>query len=434
MHMRAKPMLLLFLLLVLICGAVSAQEDVVIDFYFPSATANDAQGIFQRYADMFQADNPGITVNPVFTGSYTDTRTTILTELQGGGAGPDVAVMLSIDLFSFAEEGYIVPAQGFIDGMEDGQAYVDDFFPALMSNGLDEEGKVWTLPFQRSTPILYYNADLLAEAGFDSPPINNAELVEIAQALTTDDRDGLLVPVAGGFPIWMYQSFAIAFGHNIVGDDPTQVYFNTPEAVAAVEFVRSLGTDLGVGPAGGAAWGDTPTAFLAGQAAMIYHTTGNLTRILRDADFEVGVWYLPSGPAGDDGTGYGSPTGGGNLYIFDDGSKSEAELDAIWKWVMFLASPEIQADWGATTGYIASNATAWDTEPLASLSEEYPHYQVARDQLQYAQKEFSSYATITIQGIINGTLQRILTGEAEDAQTAMDEAQAQIDGILADYR
>jgi len=299
---------------------------------------------------------------------------------------------------------------------------------------MDENGSLWTIPFQRSTPILYYNADLLAAAGYDSPPANNAELVEIAQALDTDERDGLLVPVAGGFPIWMYQSFAIAYGRNIVSDDPTQVFFNTPEAVAAVEFVRSLGTDLAVGPAGGAAWGDTPTAFLAEQAAMIYHTTGNLTRILNDADFEVGVWYLPSGPAGEDGTGYGAPTGGGNLYIFDDGSKSQAELDAIWQWVMFLSSPEIQADWGATTGYIASTASAWETEPLASLAAEFPQYLVARDQLAYVQKEFSSYATITIQGIINGALESILTGEAADAQTAMDAAQAQIDGILAEYR
>ena len=429
-----KTAILLALILLLFGGIAQAQDEIVIDFYFPSATANDAEGIFQRYADMFEADNPGISVNPVFTGSYTDTRNTILTELQGGGAGPDVAVMLSIDLYSFAEEGYIVPAQGFIDSMHDGDMYAGDFFPALMANSTDAEGNIWSIPFQRSTPILYYNADMLAEAGYDNPPTNNAELVEIAQALTTDDRHGLLVPVAGGFPIWMYQSFAIAYGQNIVSDDPAEVLFNTPEAVAAVEFVRSLGTDLGVGPAGGAAWGDTPVAFLAGQAAMIYHTTGNLTRILNGADFEVGVWYLPSGPAGDDGAGYGAPTGGGNLYIFDDGSKSDAELDAIWNWVTFLSSPEIQADWGATTGYIASNASAWETEPLASLAMEHPQYLVARDQLQHVGKEFSSYATITIQGIINGALESILTGESQDAQAAMDAAQAQIDGILADYR
>ena len=118
---------------------------------------------------------------------------------------------------------------------------------------------------------------LLAEAGYDSPPTNNAELVEIAQALTTDDRDGLLVPVAGGFPIWMYQSFAIAYGREY-RERPTRPRFisirrrQSPRLNSCVR----LGTDLGVGTRGGAAWGDTPVAFLAGQAAMIYHTTGNL--------------------------------------------------------------------------------------------------------------------------------------------------------------
>ncbi len=430
--LRSFVLLLMFTLLLSL--SMAQDEEIVIDFYFPSATANDAEGIFQRYADMFQEQYPNVTINPVFSGSYTDTRNTILTEIQGGGAGPDVAVMLATDLYSFAEDGYIIPVQPFVNAMEMGEEYVRDFWQALLANSTDEDGNLWSIPFQRSTPILYYNADLLAEAGFDSPPTNNAELVEIAQALTTDERDGIQIPVAGGFPIWMYQSFAIAYGQNIVNDDPTQVMFNTPEAVEAVEFLRSIGTDLGVGPAGGSAWGDTPVAFLAGQTAMMYHTTGNLTRVLNDADFEVGVWYLPSGPAGEDGTGYGTPTGGGNLYIFADDSRSEAETEAIWNWVMFLSSAEVQSDWGATTGYIASTVSAWEIDPLASLAEEYPQYLIARDQLEYAEKEYTSYGAITIQGIINGTLESILTGAEEDAQAAMDEAQAQIDSILAEYR
>lgn len=426
--------LFVIFLAVISSGLLHAQDEMIeIDFYFPSATANDSEAIFQRYADTFMEQNPDIHINVVYTGSYTDTRNTIQTELQGGGAGPDVAVMLSTDLYSFAEEGSIIPIQPFIDAMEDGESYVADFFPALLMNSTDEDGNIWSIPFQRSTPILFYNADLLAEAGYTEAPKNNEELVEIATALTTDDRWGLLVPTAGGFPIWMYQSFAIAYGANIVGDDPTQVYFNTPEGVEALEFLTSLGTDLAVGPTGGSAWGDTPTAFLAGQAAMIYHTTGNLTNILNNAEFEVGVGYLPSGPAGEDATGFGAPTGGGNLYIFDDGSKSEAELDAAWKWVMYLSSAEVQSDWGATTGYIASTTSAWETEPLKSLAEEYPQYGIARDQLSFAGKEFSAYGAITIQGIINNTLDSVITAQNTDAAAALEEAQTQIDSILAEY-
>ena len=81
---KQKRLWLATICLLLICGGVfQAQDDIVIDFYFPSATANDAEGIFQRYAEMFQEENPGVSINPVFTGSYTDTRNTILTRIAG---------------------------------------------------------------------------------------------------------------------------------------------------------------------------------------------------------------------------------------------------------------------------------------------------------------------------------------------------------------
>ncbi len=105
------------------------------------------------------AANPDIQVNPTYTGSYTQTRDTINTELQGGGAGLTVAVMLTTDLYSFVEEGYVLPAQDFIDKMDDGKVF-DDFFPALMLNSTDTDGKIWSIPFQRSTPIMYYNKDI----------------------------------------------------------------------------------------------------------------------------------------------------------------------------------------------------------------------------------------------------------------------------------
>jgi sn-glycerol 3-phosphate transport system substrate-binding protein len=302
---------------------------------------------------------------------------------------------------------------------------------------VDEEGVYWSIPFQRSTPVLYYNVDMLAEAGFTEAPKNNEELLEMAMALTTEDRYGLLIPVQGTFPIWMVESFVDAYGQPFSDPaDPTTVYLDTPETLAALTYISELGTVHNVMPAGGSAWGDTPTAFLAGQAAMIYHTTGSLTNILNNATFEVGVAFTPSGPAGEDGTGYGTPTGGGNLYIFNDGSKSEEELAAAWAWVEYLSSPEVQADWGAASGYVAARMSSWELEPLASLVAEKPQYAVARDQLEIADREFASYRTIDAQGIINLTLSNILSGTVslEDAPAALSEGQAQIDALLEEYK
>ena len=436
--LRVLMLVLVFVVMAVAPAFAQDDETIVVDFYWASAVEGDLPAIFERYAVQFEEANPGIDINPVYTGSYNQTRDTILAE--GDEPIVDVAVMLAIDLFSFIEDSDIVPVSPYINGLENGLEWYNDFFPAFWANSIDEQGLVWSVPFQRSTPIMFYNADLFASAGVEVP-VNNEELIAAAQALQTADRAGLLVPVQGVFPSWMYQSFAAAYGAPIVDNDPTQVYFDTEGGLAALEFLTKLGMSVedggfGVGPMGGSAWGETPTAFTSGQAAMIYHTTGSLTSILANADFEVGVAYLPSGPAGEDGTGYGTPTGGGNLYMFNDGSKTEEQLQASWAWIEFLSSPEIQADWGAATGYIAARESAWELDPLASLVEEFPQYTVARDHLQFAVKEFSAYRTIDIQNIINFELSTVISGEVplENAAAVLSDAQSQIDDLLEEYR
>ncbi|MCB9451058.1 MAG: ABC transporter substrate-binding protein [Anaerolineaceae bacterium] len=426
---------LVCLLLSVVPAALAQDNAITLDFYFPTAADGPASQVFQGYADQFHELYPNITVNPVYTGSYTQTRDTIQTEVNAGDVIVDVAVMLATDLYSFVEEESVVPAQDFIDQMDDADAYVSDFFPAFMANGTDEMGVIWSIPFQRSIPVMYYNADLLEAEGI-AVPTNNEELLAAAQALTTPDRWGLEVAVAGNFPIWLYQSFAAAYGQPLTEADPTVVYFNTPESLAGLEFLTKLGTEYGVGPVGGSVWGDTPTDFTSGHAAMIYHTIGSLTSILQNADFTVGVAPMPSGPAGMgiDGTGYGAPTGGGNLYIF--ASSTPEEQEAAWLWVQFLSSPEIQSDWGANFGYIAARQSAWDLEPLKSLAAEHPQYLQSVDAMQYAVGEFAAYRSIDIQNIINVALSGVISGATpiEDTASVLATAQEQIDSLLADYK
>ncbi|MFN8528609.1 MAG: ABC transporter substrate-binding protein [Anaerolineae bacterium] len=433
-----RKLMVLMALLLLTSMGVMAQDGLVVDFYYPTAVDAPVNQIIQGYADAFHELHPDITINPVYTGSYTQTRDTITTEIGGGGAGPDVAVMLTTDLYSFIEEGMVVPAQQFIDTMDDSAAFVDDFFPSLLVNSKDETGTIWSVPFQRSTPIMYYNADMLREAGFDAPPVNRDELLQMAQALTlpNGERWGLLVPYAGGFPIWMFQVFAIGNGRNITGETPNIVYLNDPQVIDALTFATELGTTYAVGPLGGSVWGDTVPAFLNGQAAMIFHTTGSMTNILTNATFDVGAAFIPAGLPNDEGTGYGVPTGGGNMYIFNPAGqeRSPEELDAAWQWVQYLASPEVQSNWGAATGYIAARQSAWELDPLMSLAQDHPQYITARDQLQYAAAEFTSYRAIDTQNIINAALSGVISGAETDAAAAMASAQEQIDALLAEYQ
>jgi sn-glycerol 3-phosphate transport system substrate-binding protein len=423
-----RLMLLSLALLLLAVMPAAAQDTITLDFYFPEATANNAQAIFEEYAALFTEQNPGIEINVVYQGSYTDLRNITQTQLAAG-EGPDVAVMLATDLLSFIEAGTIVPAQSFIDAMDDGAAYTDDFFDAFLLNAVDETGTIWAVPFQRSTPLLYYNADLFAEAGIEAAPRNRDELVEVAQALTTEERWGLWFP-SEGFPIWLFSAFQIGGGEPLVAERFDQVFFNTTATAEGLDYLLALSGEYGVMPEGALSWNDGPTIFTSGQAAMLAHTTGSLTRILNEATFEVGAAFLPFGAPGEDGTGYGAPTGGGNLYIFANSTPEEQA--AAWAWVEFLSSPDIQADWTARTGYIAARESAWETETLTALVEERPQYAIARDQLAYAGKEFTAFRSIDIQNIINTTLGSIISGEVTDIAPALEAAQAQIDSLLAE--
>lgn len=431
--LRAKIIALIALSALLSFSAISQEQDVItIDFFYPSATDDSVVELFERYAEQFHEANPDVRVNLTYAGGYDDITAAAQNALENGTPGPDVGVLLVVDLFDFIEDGAILPAQDFIDAMENGDDYLADFFPAFMENSIDGEGTVWTIPFQRSTPILFYNRDMFRDVGLDpdQPPRNREELIDYGEALLEEVDTPFLVPSAG-FPYWFFQSFAIAHGQNVVGQDPTEVYFNAPEVIEAAEFFRDLGRVHGIAPEESVSFVDAIEEFLDENAGMIYHTTGNLTFVRQNADFQVGVGFLPSGPANEEGEGYGAPTGGGNLYIFS--TTTPAEREAAWRWVQFLTSPEIQADWTVNTGYIAARQSTWETETLQDLVERFPEYSVARAQLAFAGKELTAFEGIRIRSIFNDALARIFAGEV-DAQEALNAAQAEADAILEEYR
>ncbi len=100
-------------------------------------------------------------------------------------------------------------------------AYVDDFLPAFLANSY-YDGQLWSIPFQRSAVVMYYNVDMFAKAGLE-PPTSWRVWAEAAQALTVQDGDttnwGL--HFSSDWPYWLFQPLAIGAGHNILDDDCT---------------------------------------------------------------------------------------------------------------------------------------------------------------------------------------------------------------------
>ena len=311
---------------------------------------------------------------------------------------------------------------------EEGKKYIDDFLKGFMEDSY-VNGKIYSIPFQRSTMVLYYNKDIFKEAGLDpeKAPSTWEEMVEIAQKVTNDKRKGVGIALNSGSAQWAFTGFALqnsSDGKNLMSEDGKQVFFNTPENVEALQFWIDLQKKYKVMAEGIVQWTDLPTQFLAGEVVMIYHTTGNLTNIAKNAKFNYGVAFLPAHKR------KGAPTGGGNFYI--SSGISEERQKAAWKFIKFATSPERAAQWSVDTGYVATRNSSFATETMKKYYEERPQAKVAFEQLQFAKPELTTYNAAEIWRILNDNIQSAITGE-KTAKEALDNAQKEATEILKDF-
>ena len=389
--------------------------------YYPIAVGGALTEVVDGMVADFEAANPDIKVNAIYSGNYDDTRVRALSALASGEPA-QLAVMFSIDAYDLIEQDLIVPFED-IEGVD--AAWLDSFYPALMANSRIE-GKTWGIPFQRSTIVAYYNKDMFREAGLDpeAPPATWDEMVSMGKQLTKDGIWGIMIP-STGYPYWMFQALATQNGKELMSDDGLTTYFDDPAVVEALEFWKSLSTEEAIMPEGTVEWGTLRQAFLEGQTAMMWHSTGNLTAVKDEASFDFGVAELPANVRP------GSPTGGGNFYIFKD--TTDEERAAALKLIKFMTAPEQAAEWSIATGYMGVSPAAYDTEALKAYTEEFPPALVARDQLESAVAEFSTFETARVREGLNNAVQAALTGSTPPAD-ALSEAQAAAERLLRPYQ
>lgn len=429
--MRRRTALRTTLAAGILCAASAsawAQQAVQVPFYFPVAVGGPITKIIDGYAREFNKAHPKIKVKPIYAGSYQDTTVKALTAVKAG-TPPVASVLLSTDTFTFIDANAIVPIDNFVKTSAD-KAWLNSFYKAFMLNG-KVNGKTWGVPFQRSTVVMYWNKDLFKKAGLNpnKAPNNWKELVAAAKKLTKKDASGRItqygvqVP-SSGFPYWLYQGFSTQSGSILANKKGNKVAFNTPEAIEALQFWVDLSRKHQVHPKGVVEWGTTPKDFLQGKSAIIWTTTGNLTNITKNAKFPFGVAMLPSNKR------RGTPTGGGNFYIFKD--TSAAQQQAAFTFIKWLTQPERAARWGRDTGYVAVSQAAWNTPEMKKYVAKNPSYAVARDQLKYAVAEFSTHDNQRVTKVLNDALQAALTGKQTPA-AALKAAQAKADRILRRY-
>jgi sn-glycerol 3-phosphate transport system substrate-binding protein len=402
-----------------------ARAATEITFYYPIAVAGPVAKSMNRLVADFERGHPGIKVTPTYTGTYKESLAKALTAHKSGHP-PDLAVLFAVDIYTLIDANAIVP----FDDLQPDRAWLDTFYPAFMANSR-AAGKTWGIPFQRSTILLYWNKRLFREAGLDPerPPKDWSEMSRYARQLTHRDdggkvvRWGLQIP-SSGFPYWLFQGLATANGGSLMNASGTRTSFDQPEVVDALKYWVQLARDGGH-PPGVVEWGATPQQFADGKVAMIWTTSGNFRDLREKVGADLGVAMLPAN------TQSGSPTGGGNFYIFRKSAPDKQK--AALEFVRWMASPERTAQWSIDSGYIAVSPKAWETPAMKAHLAQFPQAAVARDQLPHAVAELSTHENQRVTRTLNAGLAAALNG-TKTPQQAMRDAQAEAMRILLPYQ
>jgi sn-glycerol 3-phosphate transport system substrate-binding protein len=421
--------LLCGLVLAVVLGGTAALAAVELNMYYPVAVGGPITKVIDDMIAEFEKANPDIKVKAVYAGNYDDTRVKALAALKANQP-VQLSVLFSIDLFELIDQDAIIPFDEVATTAEDKQ-WLSSFYPSLMQNS-KAKGKIWGIPFQRSTIVMYHNKEAFKEAGLDpnKPPATWQEMAEMAQKLTKKDasgnvtRWGVHIP-STGYPYWMFQALCIQNGLELMNPDGNLTYFDKPEVVEALQYWRDLAVKHKSMPEGTIDWGTLRQKFLEGATAIMWHTTGNLTAVREGAKFDFGVSMLPASKR------RGSPTGGGNFYLFKKASKAEQE--AALKFIKFMTAPELTARWSIATGYVATRADAYETQTLKKYVSEFPAAAVARDQFQYSVAELAVHENARVKKFLDDAIQSVLTG-AKPPKEALDAAQQQAERVLKPYR
>lgn len=422
-------MLRLLCLAVLLTAPLSAARAIEVTMYYPVSAGGPIAQTYEALAATFSREHPDIQIRPVFAGDQVETLVKAQTAARAG-TPPAMAVLDSTNVFTLVDEGLIVPAADFVRTAEE-KAAVADMFPAFLANALIGE-TLWSLPFQRSTMIMYYNKDVFRDAGLDPEhaPASWDELRAMAPKLTARDAQGRTTRYAIEIPssqpdlYWPFQAMVTQAGGTLMSDDGKRVFFDAPASATALGFWTSL-IASGAMPAGVTAWPTVPTDFLNGRTAIMWHTTGNLVRMAREAKFPVGVAMLPAEAR------RGTPVGGGNIFFFK--GTSDAEKQAAWTFAKWLTTPEHAAEFSIRTGYVAVRRQAYETPAMQAYVRDQPSALVARDQLAYAVKALSLFDNARIHKILMDDLQAAIRGDAAPAD-ALARAQANATKALARFQ
>ena len=370
----------------------------------------------------FNASQSAIEVEAVLQQSYDGVQEKFLASLVGG----DVPELIQLEIHAtpqFASSGALAPMEPFY--ASDAAFNPDDLVPATLLNQR-WEGKLYAMPINRSTPLLYYNKNLFKEAGLDpeKPPKTWNEFQSMAKAMTKSDGS-----VSGFLPAadwWFFESMVWSNGGELLSQDLKKVTFAERGAQVLQIWADMAHKEKTARMLVGQTAGDLRAQeFIEGRGGFLINSTAGLGRFIRDVKmFDIGTAFMPH----TEGNTHAVPTGGAAAAI--PAKAAPEKQKAAWEFVKWWINTEQGAFWSQNTGYFPIRKSSIELLTQQGYYRDRPQFKTTIDQLQYAREAPLTPHWPAIAKEITKGMEDVLVNNAPALQAltkAQERAQALVD-------
>jgi len=413
----ARIVILVVCLTFLSSGMLMAQGGPVkIDFWY--SVGGNPQKATQALVEKFNSSQNEVIVEAMYGGSYEDTFKKLLAAVVAGEA-PVISHVGNTFWPQLALQGQLEVLSTYLSN--DPTISESDFVEQLLE--VDRyKGELYSLPFNRSTPVLYYNKDLYRSAGLDPenpPKLWDETFYEYVRKISAVGNDIVGFDIARGSG-WITQAYTWQFGGDWIADDNSTVLWTDPPAVEALEFMQNMYNEGIATYEGGA------TLYSSEKCGMFMESTAALTNLIDSAPYDLGNALMPYKVRQQ------VPVGGGVLVIFKNAS--QPEKDAAWKFIKFMVSEESQIYWSKSTGYMACSTAALNSKELQDLWAKDPRFKTAYEQLPYIVAENRTFLIpfLEVRDFFNAAWDEAILNNKDAAKT-LAEAQTKANDVLAEY-
>jgi sn-glycerol 3-phosphate transport system substrate-binding protein len=397
------------------------------------------------------------------TDSYNASQTRVHVTLQNQGglkqtiekynqssqdSRPEMVSLPEYVVQQMADSGSVVPVGACIVADHfDTSPFVPRVMLAYQTGGVQ-----WSMPFNVSDPVLYYNKATFEQAGLDAsvPPVSLEQLQAMSQQLVSSGAAGYGIALDSGADSgggWFLEQWFARLNRPDANNGngrlapATEVLFDSATGVELLTQMQSLildGLAVSVGdnpdgkdtllkmadPAKPAAM---TIASSAGLGTVINVLGGGLIPDFSTAD--LGVGPMP-GP----GDVPSAIVGGASLYVVAD--KGDAKAAAAWDFIKYLTATQQQSTWASATGYVPIREDALELDPLKSKYLADPRFKVPYDQLVAGEDGLYSVGPVLgplpqVRSVTAGAVAAIFGGA--DVQSNLSAAAQQADALIAQY-